>query len=327
VGAFIMFLLRRRNEIPKSLLRYLPVAVLFAGVNLYFGAFQPAVDNAAHFGGLLAGLVIGAVTTGAMDSRRRLSAARATVAVIMFAGLVLPPLWYLGAFERHRTAPQDFIDTHEWYMRKETPNLQLWLNLATQAASGAISNDEVGRRFQKEILPFWADASPRLHAEVAAAHGHANPYLIAAADFAAARLTWAKAVIAAANDPTSAEAQQAPADIEQTNLAQARLYRLGMRSAAGSLPRPLVHSAFVAQLMAFIPITGPQCVHSAYYRNKATLRDLANDGPALRRSIGCKAQNMFLRGDYATLDATMRRYSRTFSDLPDGSSRLEGLWN
>jgi rhomboid protease GluP len=113
VGAFIVFLLRRRNEIPNSLLFYLSAAVPFAGVNLYLGAFQPAVDNAAHFGGLLTGLAMGAVMTGAIGSRRRVNAGQATLAAIVFVGLALLPLWYLGAFGHHRTTAQDFIDTHE----------------------------------------------------------------------------------------------------------------------------------------------------------------------------------------------------------------------
>lgn len=327
VGAFIIFVLRRRNEISKSLLFYLSAAVLFAFVNLYLGVFQPAVDNAAHFGGLLAGLAMGAAMSGTIGSRRRVNAGRAMIAAIVFAALALPSLWYLGAFGHPRTSAQEFIDTHEWYVRKETPNLQLWQTLASQAASGTISNDELGRRFKNEILPFWSDASPRLHAEAVASHGRGNPYVVAVADLAAARLAWAIAVIGAANDLTGSETQQALADMQQTNLAQARLFRLELRSSSESLPRPLAHSAFVTRLMALIPTSGPQCVYSIYFRSNAAMGDSANDGPALRRRIGCEAQGMFLHGDYVALDATMRKYSRAFSDLPDGSSRLEGLWN
>lgn len=70
VGAFIAIVLLRRDDIPASRLRYLAIAVLFAGINLYFGTFQPAVDNAAHAGGLLAGLLIGAVMTASGETRR-----------------------------------------------------------------------------------------------------------------------------------------------------------------------------------------------------------------------------------------------------------------
>ena len=80
VGAFIAIVLVRRHEIPASTLRYLLIAVLFAGVNLYFGAFQPAVDNAAHAGGLLAGLLIGAAMTASGETRRHTIALSAMVA-------------------------------------------------------------------------------------------------------------------------------------------------------------------------------------------------------------------------------------------------------
>jgi membrane associated rhomboid family serine protease len=327
VGAFIAIVPLRRDEIPGSTLRYLPIAVLFAAVNLYFGASQPAVDNAAHAGGLLAGLVIGAVMTVSGKTRRHTIARRAIITAAVSIGLALPPLWYLGAFQYRRTALQDFADTHAWYVRGERPNLQLWSNLGGQAASGAISNDALGHRFQYEILPFWSDATRRLQAEVSAEHGRGNPYVAAVADFAAARLTWARAVITAANDPTGADAQQALADIQKANLAQARLMRLEMRSAAERVPRPLVHSAFIVALMTPLRPYSWQCADSRHGRGEnVSASDAANDGPALRHALGCDAQWMFMRGDYAELDAAMKKYSRAFSDLPDGSSSLEGLW-
>lgn len=185
----------------------------------------------------------------------------------------------------------------------------------------------MGRRFQHEILPFWTDATRRLRAEVAAQHGRGNPYGAAVADFAAARLAWAKAVMAAANDPTSAEAQQAFAGIQKTNLAQARLWRLEIRSAAEGVPRPLVHNAFIVRLTAFIPGYSRRCVRTRWGRAyDVSNSDAPNDGPALRYAIGCDAQRKFMRGDYAELDREMKKYSRIFSDLPDGSSSLAGLW-
>jgi rhomboid protease GluP len=42
----------------KSTLKSL---VLFAAYNLFFGAVVPAIDNSAHIGGLLCGLILGAV--------------------------------------------------------------------------------------------------------------------------------------------------------------------------------------------------------------------------------------------------------------------------
>ena len=50
-----------RLPIPKEAIRGTQKSLLsFAGYNLLFGAAIPGIDNSAHVGGLLAGLVLGA---------------------------------------------------------------------------------------------------------------------------------------------------------------------------------------------------------------------------------------------------------------------------
>jgi len=59
LGGLIAFLLRRRsrlNPVAKSLLTQL---LTWAGINLVLGLTFPLIDNAAHLGGLAAGLAIG----------------------------------------------------------------------------------------------------------------------------------------------------------------------------------------------------------------------------------------------------------------------------
>jgi rhomboid protease GluP len=46
---------------PRALKSTLKSLVLFAGYNLFFGAVVPAIDNSAHMGGLVCGLLLGAV--------------------------------------------------------------------------------------------------------------------------------------------------------------------------------------------------------------------------------------------------------------------------
>src|SRR5438552_18790526 len=46
---------------PRALKSTLKSLVLFAGYNLFFGAVVPAIDNSAHIGGLVCGLILGAV--------------------------------------------------------------------------------------------------------------------------------------------------------------------------------------------------------------------------------------------------------------------------
>ena len=61
-GALIAALYLGRLPIPKQAVqRTLRSLMMFAGYNLFFGAVGAGIDNSAHLGGLVAGLVLGAV--------------------------------------------------------------------------------------------------------------------------------------------------------------------------------------------------------------------------------------------------------------------------
>jgi rhomboid protease GluP len=55
---------------PRALKSTLKSLVLFAGYNLFFGAVVPAIDNSAHLGGLVCGLILGAVLARHLTSPR-----------------------------------------------------------------------------------------------------------------------------------------------------------------------------------------------------------------------------------------------------------------
>jgi rhomboid protease GluP len=59
LGALIAFLLRRRSRLTPLAKSLLSQLLFWAGINLVLGATLPLIDNAAHLGGLVAGLVLG----------------------------------------------------------------------------------------------------------------------------------------------------------------------------------------------------------------------------------------------------------------------------
>lgn len=67
LGALITFLLRRRNALLPSARSILSSLVMWAGINVFLGFSVPGIDNAAHLGGLAAGLLLGLV----LRERRR----------------------------------------------------------------------------------------------------------------------------------------------------------------------------------------------------------------------------------------------------------------
>ena len=75
-GALITALYLGRLPIPKQAVRHtLRSLVIFAGYNLFFGAVGAGIDNSAHIGGLVTGLVLGGIMakhlTSSVEERGR----------------------------------------------------------------------------------------------------------------------------------------------------------------------------------------------------------------------------------------------------------------
>jgi membrane associated rhomboid family serine protease len=64
MGALIAFLFRRREMLTPYAKSLLGQLVLWAGINVVFGLSMPRIDNAAHFGGCAAGLLLGLLLKG-----------------------------------------------------------------------------------------------------------------------------------------------------------------------------------------------------------------------------------------------------------------------
>ena len=61
LGALIAFLLRRRSRLTPLAKSLLSQLLFWAGINIVMGVSVRLIDNAAHLGGLAAGLVLGLV--------------------------------------------------------------------------------------------------------------------------------------------------------------------------------------------------------------------------------------------------------------------------
>lgn len=95
-GALIGFMLRQRQTVPEQVRRpVLKGAVAFAAYNLVFGFLMPGVDNAAHLGGLIGGLSLGALVALPLDPeiRRRLTKRRFLRVSIVLSAAIAAGVW------------------------------------------------------------------------------------------------------------------------------------------------------------------------------------------------------------------------------------------
>jgi len=329
LGAFLAFLSRQRKQIPSVIVRKHWISTLaFVLFNLISGALQPGIDNAAHVGGLLGGFVLGYLLARPIDGEARthfplnrgLSAA-AFIAIAVFAAI-----WQVKGIGSGLTIPEKFARTHSAYISGEIENLQLWNALAVRASAGSISDAEIGQRFELDILPFWQAQKDQLEKENATLQGPSRAFALLVADFVNLRFQWASALIDATKNHDAGRAAEAQKLMNQTDAANARLDRIGIRAGMDHRPRALAASLLVTKVRRFFTGQTWRCVSAPhFYEPPVADSDDKADGPAVRNAMGCRAQQLLLSGDFERLESLMNQYAEKSEDLPDGSSHFEGL--
>jgi rhomboid protease GluP len=98
-GSLLGFMLRDEQLLPKSVYKpLLKSTALFVGYNLFYGAIQSGIDNAAHCGGLFGGLVLGWLTAVPIERElrvrflaRRLRAGVVAAMLLVAVGVAIAP--------------------------------------------------------------------------------------------------------------------------------------------------------------------------------------------------------------------------------------------
>jgi len=328
-GAFLAFLSRRRREIPSSVVRRHWISTsAFVLFNLISGAIQPGIDNASHVGGLLSGFVLGLILARPLDRDNRgfLPIKQSLTAAAFVAVLVIAGVWQVKGIGSQLTIPEQYFRRHSAYVSGEAQNLQLWNTLALRAGAGSISDAELGLRFEQEILPFWRTQNDQLQKENKTLKGPEREYALLVADFVKLRYDWATTLIDATKNNDSGRAAEAVQLMVKTGAASARLERLGIRARMDHRPRALAASPLVIKARELFTGHHWNCVVAPpVFDPPVAESDDKNDGPAMRHMLGCRAQQWFMAGDYESLESSMNQSMESLQDLPDGSSRYEGL--
>ncbi|HSY08329.1 MAG TPA: rhomboid family intramembrane serine protease [Steroidobacteraceae bacterium] len=327
-GAFLAFLAHRKAQVPRTIFRaYWISTMAFVLFNLFYGFRQSTVDNAAHVVGLLSGFVLGWIMARPLNLKAAayLPPGRGIAAAVLVVAALLAGLWQVHGLGSQVTIPEQYFRDRNWFVAGEVDNLRLWQEISARASVGSISDAELGERFERDILPFWQQASERLQKETKSLAAAQRPFALLVADFAKAREEWVRALISGAKnrDPEGATVL---ADLQRNTVrAQARIERLEIRASMDHRPRALASSPFLAEVRGLW--SGPKkCAEApATSSESSAALPATTDGPAIRQAVGCDAQRLFMSTDYRALDQLMGRFSSSLADLPDGGSRLEGL--
>lgn len=129
IGAFLTFALHSHRKILVTVPRsaWLSAAV-FTGYSLITGRLNPVVDNAAHVGGLIGGVILGWIMTRPLDMEARRSPpvrqSAAVVAIVVCSAVGI--WWHAGGRGGSATAIERFFHDHNWYVTGEVENQQAW---------------------------------------------------------------------------------------------------------------------------------------------------------------------------------------------------------
>src|SRR5262249_46804119 len=129
----------------------------FLGYNLVYGFIVQGIDMAAHLGGLVGGFICGFVLTPSPTfvghSRRQ---GRSVLVGVMGLGLIIGPSDLLPRAEDVEARLQQFASL-------DTTVLATFNRVITQLQQGKVTEAEVVRILEQEVLPPWRAQREGLH--------------------------------------------------------------------------------------------------------------------------------------------------------------------
>lgn len=158
-GALLVFFALRRGDFPVQLWKRVGgSALIFCGYSLAVGAASPIIDNAAHVGGLLGGIVSGflLVRPFNIDARSRPEPKRlviAALAVILPLLLIARPL-LSGEGNTHRS----YVLLLQQFEEADAQATQRQFEILEQRAAGE-GSEQLATRLREEVLTPWRQAS------------------------------------------------------------------------------------------------------------------------------------------------------------------------
>jgi len=329
LGALLAMLFHRGARIPRSIaLAHWPSTLLFVLFNLFNGYFDPLIDNAAHVGGLLSGLLLGWALVRPVDveSRRTFPARQVATAAIVCVVLGAAFFAHLRTAGGQVSVAERYLLDRSWYARGEAENLELWNQMIMRASSGNVSDAELGETFETKIVPFWKDAKRHLEAESKQVPAAQRPLDQGLREFVRLRLAWAEAIVAQARDRNGSHTAEILKLASDTSKALAVITRFNLRAHFDQRPRALASSRAMVKLRNLFVESG-DCVQAPpSFEPQLAFSDAPGDGPRMRHGAGCKAQEYFVTGDYQALEDLVHDSATHLADLRDGGSTLSGVF-
>lgn len=162
-GALLVFLWRERQALPSGEFRWLfRAASLFTLVSIALGLFVPGIDNSAHIGGLLSGMLLALLLARPIfisespSRRSRLLVAGTLVAALALLILRLPEPAYV--WHEEVAARQEI----RAFLEREERIRQSWQDILRQDGQSSDDLESLARRIEIEIATPYEESFEQL---------------------------------------------------------------------------------------------------------------------------------------------------------------------
>lgn len=164
-GALLAFLAAHRRAIdPGALWRVAVPAMVFVAASLVFGATQPGIDNAAHLGGLAAGVAGGGWAGSRLGGDLRVTPARTAALAVLGSAVLAGGVAMIPAPPYDMRAETRLRNEMNWLVSEEPRILEAFRDVANRRRAGELDQAAMARELRERGLAPWQRAAARLDA-------------------------------------------------------------------------------------------------------------------------------------------------------------------
>ena len=166
-GGMLAFVLNPRNAVPQSVMvEHRNSTLAFAGYSLFYGMAHSGIDNAAHIGGLVAGLAMGFLLARPLTSEARRAPKPTGLALALGVGVIalVALSWPLAHPSAQVLRERQFGAVRAHLDSDEAAAVAATKLLSQDANAGQSTNEQLVTELSSDVTPKWN----ALYEEVAA---------------------------------------------------------------------------------------------------------------------------------------------------------------
>lgn len=229
LGGLLAFVLNPRNDVPRAVMvEHRNSTLVFAAYSLFYGFAHTGIDNAAHLGGLLSGICMGALLARPLNDEARSSDGSVRLLASISAAVIVMGLlaWPLIHPSRSVVAEQQFQLVLTDFGAKESQAVDASNQLSARVRKGMSTLDYL-QIMDEQVLPKWGALYREVNAPDLSENSHMYPLQQALLRYLGSRCKQFRLLARAARFDDKALADAARAEQQNGDAALEEIKKLG----------------------------------------------------------------------------------------------------